>query len=1144
MTALPPTYYLHVWWARRPLVASRAAVLASLLPADADRSRFLHVLGIHGDPVAARNAVDRARRMGVRVANPYDYNRAFSYSPDTDDASWLKREIGDRFSAEIRVLDPTAGGGSIPFETTRLRLASVANDLNPVASLIMKATVEWPRIPSIQALEEFEFVAGQWRRRLEEELDACFVQCGSPDRVDLTYLWARTVTCPYCDGLVPLSPNWRLAPDGAGVRLKPRVDAGAGGEGGKPARAAAGRAGGDSGLRPQDDDDDAGRRPAFPGTPGQAETPAHRGRVCGFEIVGSAGEQSPGTVARGDGTCPFPDCGRVIDGDAIKEQAQAGRMGEQLFAVVYKERVEVRTKTGRIREKWVRGYRAPRPEDDNGAAIRARLAEKLPEWEAFDLVPSERFPETSNDDRPIQYGMSLWRDLFSPRQLLCHGTSVEVFREMLDADRAAGRLDEARQAAYGYLALSFDKLLDRNSRQCTWDPTTNRIGHTFQRHDFAFKWSYAEMAPLVTGLGYDWAIRQTAKCIGELVALVRPDAPAAGDGDLFGGIDRTGHTGDTDRTGRAGGTGRTGQAGGTGHTRRTNRTDRADHADDGNGPFQVKNPKGVYRMGRAAVTERAKHTEHTGPTGQASHAPPPITITCKPGDSLDHLGDASIDVVVMDPPYYDNVMYAELSDFFYVWLKRTAGHVFPELFRRQLTDKENEAVANPAKFRGEKGARALAGQDYRERMAAIFAECRRVLKPDGIMTLMFTHKATGAWDALTKGLIESGFVITASWPINTEAEGSLHIKDKAAANSTIFLVCRPRADGRSDSAGPVEPGEAGREGADRAPGRLAPSRAPLDRGGRSGAAPEQAAAHAPLQVREEPGTYGYGPAEDAPALYWEDVEPRVARAVRARVGAFQDAGIAGVDLFLASFGPALEEFSRHWPLRRGTPREPPEERRRRRQPVLLEDERDPYATTPEDALGVARREVKRWRLEKLTHLKANADLDPATAFFVLAWDTFRAPAFSCDEALRLAHAVGVGLDEDVVGRLAEKKGSNLRLWDSARRAAKGALGPADGSRAMIDAIHHAAHVARTRSLQAARELLAEARADRDPRFFAALEAVLEVLPVSRAFTGIDVQGEAAAAGDDFEALYNLARLAYREEIGEPEQLKLWRDGGG
>ena len=77
-------------------------------------------------------------------------------------------------------------------------------------------------------------------------------------------------------------------------------------------------------------------------------------------------------------------------------------------------------------------------------------------------------------------------------------------------------------------------------------------------------------------------------------------------------------------------------------------------------------------------------------------------------------------------------------------------------------------------------------------MAAIFTECRRVIKPHGVMTVMFTHKASGAWDALASGLVKAGFVITASWPINTEAEGSLHIKEKSAAKSTIFLVCRPR----------------------------------------------------------------------------------------------------------------------------------------------------------------------------------------------------------------------------------------------------------------------------------------------------------------------------------------------------------------
>ena len=129
-------------------------------------------------------------------------------------------------------------------------------------------------------------------------------------------------------------------------------------------------------------------------------------------------------------------------------------MGDQLFAVVYKERVVKILKSGkRGKDKWVRGYRAPRPEDDNVAEIQARLAEKLPEWEAFDFVPNERIPDGNKTTEPQRYGMYMWQDLFSPRQLLCHGTSVEVFREMLDADRADGKLNEVRQAAYGYLAL-------------------------------------------------------------------------------------------------------------------------------------------------------------------------------------------------------------------------------------------------------------------------------------------------------------------------------------------------------------------------------------------------------------------------------------------------------------------------------------------------------------------------------------------------------------------------------------------------------------------------------------------------------------------------------------------------------------------
>lgn len=358
-------------------------------------------------------------------------------------------------------------------------------------------------------------------------------------------------------------------------------------------------------------------------------------------------------------------------------------------------------------------------------------------------------------------------------------------------------------------------------------------------------------------------------------------------------------------------------------------------------------------------------------------------------------------------------------------------------------------------------------------MALIFTECRRVLKPDGILTLMFTHKATGAWDALTKGLMAAKFVITASWPVNTEAEGSLHIKDKSAANSTILLVCRPR------------------------------------------------------EVRTA----------DSEIHYWEDVEREVAAAVRLRVGEFQAAGITGVDLYLASFGPALEKFSEYWPLQRGTPRPEEETKKRKKQADLFAEEVDPYAVTPEDALTAARREVKQWRLEQLTHKKAQLDMDAITAWFVLAWDAFKAATFPYDEALRLARAVGVDLERDIMGHLAKKKASDITLLDSKERAAK-TLPPSDGSRAMIDALHFAAYTIRTKNTEAAREILERNGLLDSPAFHTALQAVLEVLPVSKSFTKVDVPKNAEGASSDFEALENLRKLAFTEHVPEPEQLRL------
>ncbi len=909
MTPFPAPNRLHVWFARRPLVASRAAVLASLLPADADRAKFTHALGIHGDPLEARRQIDAAIRSGVRVENPYSWDRAFNYTPIAEDLI--------RLDKSAVLLDPTAGGGSVPFESIRLGLNTIGNDLNPVAWLVLKATAEFPLRFGSDLPRRFNELAEKYYSKVISRIEGLYPQKDSK-RTDVTYLWARTITCPYCSGTVPLSPMWNLTKT-TGVRLTPIID--------------------------------------------------KKKRYCRFEVVDDLKKMSKGTVKGGDAQCPFPDCGQRIGGDHIKEQAQSGRMGQQLYAVVYKEARKIgETKSGKPKLKKIRGFRAPQPEDEIEELVARRLAEKMPEWQARNIVPDESFPEDTNDSRPIQYGMPLWRDMFSPRQLFGHCTSVEVFQELvaeLESENG-GKLKEIDRAALTYVTLALDKMLNYNAYQVRWHPNRAVVAGVFDRHDFSFKWSFAEMAPTITGLGYDWAIKQTGKALEELVELT------------------------------------------------------------GNGS--------------QATLEPAKANS--------------CRILCGSADSL-QLKDASVDCVVMDPPYYDNVMYAELADFFYVWLKRTAGLLYPEAFTSPLTDKDHEAVANPARFKGQKGAKALAGVDYQQRMSGIFKECRRVLKPEGVMTLMFTHKANGAWDALTKSLVEAGFVITASWPINTEAEGSLHIKDKMAAKSTIFLVCRLRNDNSRQ------------------------------------------------------------------AQYWEDVEPKVASAVRQRVKDFQEAGISGVDLYLACFGPALQVFSEAWPLTRGEADSAP--KKKKRQTDLLADT-DPYSVSPEDALQAARREVMNCRLQQLARVNRQQHLDPLTEWYVLAWDAFQAPRFPADEALKLARVVGLDFDRQVKNVVCDVKGNNVTLWNSKARKLRKWTGEC-----LIDTLHSAAYIAQTQNVGVAKQMLEEHHLLDHPGLRAALEALLNVLQPT-AVSGKQTDASLANAASDFEALEKLRRLAFVEQV--------------
>lgn len=157
------------------------------------------------------------------------------------------------------------------------------------------------------------------------------------------------------------------------------------------------------------------------------------------------------------------------------------------------------------------------------------------------------------------------------------------------------------------------------------------------------------------------------------------------------------------------------------------------------------------------------------------------------------LPDDAADVWFTDPPYYDAVPYADLSDFFFVWLKRSLpGHPLlrdPFDARNPLTPKDFEAVQDETK---QVDGRPKDRDFFEATMSKAFAEGRRVLKDDGIGCVVFAHKTTEGWEALLSGMIRGGWVITGSWPVATERAGRLRARESAALAASVHLVCRPR----------------------------------------------------------------------------------------------------------------------------------------------------------------------------------------------------------------------------------------------------------------------------------------------------------------------------------------------------------------
>ena len=719
---------LHLWWARRPLASSRAMLMALLLPDPCDphcpeafrKEARRILLCMHGRPkgwTATTESDDGLRRVILKfVADFANWDRAADRTHVEVGRALVKAAHGEHVPL---VVDPFAGGGSIPLEALRLGCDAFASDLNPVACLILKVMLEDIPHHGPKLADALRRSGDEIRRHAEQELADLYP--ADPDgATPIAYLWARTVRCEAsgCGAEIPIYKTpWLSKKNASRARFfKEKAD---------------------------------GSCRALLVNGNQRKGPVT------FRIARGEGSEEPrkgftelkGTKAKGNNAnviCPC--CDAVLPGSKRNPRVQTQLVAQRGGADVVFDENGQRTGGARLLavvtlrpgEKG-RHYRLPT--DADYAAVhraQAQVARILAEWErggrqGLCPVPSEPLPPVGTLGFRVQrYGMLLWGDLFTARQKAAlvdllntlpssHGRLAHPSEPMAPPRKGStpGNTDHRPASGGGDHSIPHDGVLSKHvfaadkrsvglasalacafnrvsmsNMSCTrWNAVAEKMQHTFGRQALPIVWDFAEVA-------------------------ITAEAPG--------------------------------------------------------------NWKSGYKLIADVVDVAVSTTRGQIQPADATHHPLP---------------DQSASVWFTDPPYYDAVPYADLSDFFLVWLKRALpDHPLlrdPFDAMNSLSPKIREAVQDETK---QDDGRPKDRAWFEETMARAFAEGRRVLHDDGVGSVVFAHKTTEGWEALLSGMIRGGWTITGSWPIATEMATRLRARDSAALATSVHLICRPRPD--------------------------------------------------------------------------------------------------------------------------------------------------------------------------------------------------------------------------------------------------------------------------------------------------------------------------------------------------------------